>query len=254
MSDQTNVSAAANLANPGSTGSTPDAANTAGQVQNVDWESQYKELETKFGTQGRELGEHREFLTSIAPLLDRLEKSPELVQAILDGKIDANLAKAALEGKLTQAEATAATAAHAEVAADLGTAYQATSPEEIAKLVEAKVTEKLRTIEESNDIREFERKTNEFIEKTADFATYADEIDKWLDEHDVTDIEIAYYAVKGKMSENDAKKAADEAAAEAAKNVVLNAAGGGVQAQFTPDGTPIVDKLISGRPNPNSLF
>ena len=251
MTEQENVSA-----NAGSTGSIPAGATTAGEMTQVDWEKQYKEIEQKFGTQGRELGEHREFLTSITPLLDKLEKSPELVQAILDGKIDATLAKAALEGKLTFGEAAAATAANAEVKAELGAeGYKAATPDEIGKMVAEKVSEAMRGIEEKDEVRDFERKTDEFISSTPDFVTYADAIDKWLDAHpSVSDVDVAYYAVKGEMSMKDAKATADAAAAEIAKDMVLNAAGGGVTAQFTSDGTPIVDKLISGRPNPNSFI
>lgn len=254
MTEQENVSAAANLA--GSTGSVPAAAAAAGQTQNVDWERQYKELETKFGAQGRELGEYREFITNTAPLLDKLEKGPELVQAILDGKVDVNLAKAAIEGRLTVNEVAAATAANAEVQKELGqAAYQAATPDEIGKLVEAKVSEKLRELEERDELRDFQRKTEEFMQSTPDFVTYADAVDKWLDEHpQITDIDVAYHAVKGELSVAEAKKVADEAAAENAKNVILNAGPGGVQAQYTADGTPLVDKLISGRSNANNLF
>lgn len=256
MTEQENVSAgaAANLA--GSTGSVPAAAAAAGQTQNVDWEKQYKELEVKFGQQGRELGEYREFITNTAPLLDKLEKGPELVEAILAGKVDTNLAKAAIEGRLTVNEAVAAGAAVNEVKNELGAAaFQAASPDEIGKLVDAKVSEKLRELEEKDELREFQRKTEEFMQSTPDFVKYADDIDAWLDAHPaITDIDVAYHAVKGELSVAEAKKAADESAAENAKNVILNAGPGGVQAQFTPDGTPLVDKLISGRADANRFF
>ena len=47
---------------------------------------------------------------------------------------------------------------------------------------------------------------------------------------------------------------ADTAADERGKEVMAKEGGGGQTSQFTPDGTPLVDKLIAGRPNPNSFF
>ena len=69
-----------------------------------------------------------------------------------------------------------------------------------------------------------------------------------------SDIEVAYYAVKGQMSEGKAQKAAELAAAERAKDMLSNASGGGPTSQFSTDGSPIVDKLIAGRSNANSFF
>lgn len=240
---------------PGSADGSVPANNSAGQTNTgVDWEKQYKELESKFGSQGKELGEYREFVQGLTPLFEKLDASPELVQAIVDGKIDGNYAKAALEGKLSIAQAQAATAAQAEVQSELSASgAKVATPEEIARLVEEKFAAKSRELEERDEYREFERKTNEFIERTSDFADYADAIDKWIDEHDVTDIEVAYYAVKGKLSEESARKAAEEAAAEEAKQIILNAGPGGVTAQGLADGKSLADQLIGGRVNPNLL-
>lgn len=221
----------------------------------IDKAKAYDELLTRFGTQGQELGEYRQFFQNIAPLLDKLDKSPEMVQAIIDGKLTGDIAKAVLEGKVSIQDATAVQAAHDQVKADMGKkAYENATPEQIEKMIEDKVSKFRREFEEKNELASFQDYTQKFIENTPDFKEYADEIDKWLDNHEVTDIEVAYYAVKGQMSETAAKKAAEEAAADRAKNVVSNASGGGQSARYAPDGIPLVDKLIAGRPNPNSFF
>ena len=103
---------------------------------------QHKELEALVGRQGAELGEFRKFFQDIAPLLDKLDKSPELVQAIIDEKLTPELAKAALEGKISVADAAIVTKAQEEVKKDLGKeGMKGASPEEISKLVEDKAKE-----------------------------------------------------------------------------------------------------------------
>lgn len=221
----------------------------------VDNSKAYDELQTRFGAQGQELGEYRQFFQNIAPLLDKLDQSPEMVQAIIDGKLDKSIAKAVLENRVDIRDAAAVQQAHESVKTALGTKkYDAASPEEIEKMVEAKVGKFRAEFEEKADLQTFQEYTQKFIETTPDFQEYADEIDKWLDSHDVTDIEVAYYAVKGQMSEAAAKKAVETATAERAKDMMANAGGGGERATYAQDGTPLVDKLISGRPNPNSFF
>jgi hypothetical protein len=215
----------------------------------------YDELASRFGAQGQELGEYRTFFQNIAPLLDKLDAAPELVQAIIDGKVDKQLAQAVIDGRVDIKDAAAVQQAHEEVKTKLGEKkYDAASPEEITKLVEAQVGKFRKEFEEKADLEGFQDYTQKFIEKTSDFQEYADEIDKWLDKHDVTDIEVAYYAVKGQLSETNAKKAAEVAAGERVKEVLANAGGGGQHTTFTPGGTPLVDKLISGRPNPNTFL
>lgn len=215
----------------------------------------HTELESRFGTQGQELGEYRQFFQNIAPLLDKLDQAPELVQAIIDGKIDKGIAQAVLEDRVDVRDAAAVQQAHDAVKDKLGSKYEDTSPEKVEKMVEAQVSKFRKEFEEKADIQSFQDYTQKFIEKTPDFQEYADEVDKWLDSHDVTDIEVAYYAVKGQMSEAAAKKAVDTVAADRAKEVLSNASGGGqTNSQLAPDGTPLVDKLIAGRPNPNSFF
>lgn len=215
----------------------------------------YKELESRLGTQGQELGEYREFFQNIAPLLDKLDQSPELVQAIIDGKVDKDIAQAVMEGRVDVRDAAAVVQANEEVKEKLGKEkYDLATPEAISKLVEEQVSKVRKEFEEKADLQSFQEYTSKFIENTPDFQEYADKIDKWLDTHDVNDIKVAYYAVKGEMSESQAQKAADLAAAESAKAVMANAGGGGQQSQFSADGTPLVDKFIAGRPNPNSFF
>jgi hypothetical protein len=231
----------------GQTGTTGGAA--SGDAKN------YDELAARFGTQGAELGEYRQFFQNIAPLLDKLDQSPELVQAIIDGKIDKGIAQAVMEGRVDVRDAAIVQQAATVVKEKLGEEkFNLATPEAITKLVEAEVSKVRKEFEEKADLQTFQDYTQKFIEKTPDFPEYQTEIDKWLDTHDVADIEVAYYAVKGKMSEEGAKKAAEIAAGERAKEVLANAGGGSQPASFSPDGTPLVDRLISGQTNPNSFF
>jgi len=239
---------------------TPTPGTPAGETVKTGGEAgsnskSYDELMSRFGAQGQELGEYRQFFQNIAPLLDKLDQAPELVQAIIDGKVDKNIAQAVMEGRVDVRDAAIVQQAADTVKEKLGEKkFDLATPEAVQKLVEAEANKIRKEFEDKADLQTFQDYTQKFIEKTPDFQEYADEIDKWLDTHDVADVEVAYYAVKGKMSESNAQKAADVAAAERAKEMMANASGGGQSAQFTPDGTPLVDKLISGRPNPNSFF
>ena len=215
----------------------------------------YDELATRFGAQGQELGEYRQFFQNIAPLLDKLDQAPELVQAIIDGKVDKNIAQAVMEGRVDVRDAAIVTQAANTVKEKMGEEkFNLATPEAITKLVQTEVSKVRKEFEEKADLQSFQDYTQKFIEKTPDFQEYADAVDKWLDTHDVSDIEVAYYAVKGKMSEASAQKAAEAAQGERAKELLANAGGGGQTSQFAPDGSPIIDSFISGQVNPNSFF
>jgi len=219
-------------------------------------QEQYKNLEKVLGTQGQELGELKQFFADISPLLEKLDSNPELVQAIVENKIDSTLAKAVMEGKVTVGDAKVVSAANVEVKKEIGAkAYEKASPEDIAKMIEDKVSAATAKIEgnlkDVEDKRAFEAQVNDFISRTPDFANYAQDIDKWLDNHDVSDVEVAYYAVKGQISEKAAKKLAEEAEGEAAKNVALNAGGGATRITYSGEGANMVDSLIAGKSNPN---
>ena len=218
----------------------------------------YDELEKKLGTIGNEVGDlrsYKEFYEQIQPLLVKLEQNPEVVSAIIAGQINSDLAKAVVENRVSITDATAVAQAHTTVKTKLGTAgYEAAEPETITKLVEKEAQKIREELSNAQEQRDFEASTQRFIADTPDFEKFMPEIDKWLDTHDVTDISVAYYAVKGQLSELEAKEAADLAAAERAKDVMLNASGGGVTAQFTPEGVPVVDTLIGRKSSPNSIF
>lgn len=235
---------------------TGDASGSRADVaKGEDTAKSYDELQQRFGQQGQELGEYRQFFQNIAPLLDKLDQAPELVQAIVDGKVDKNLAKAVLDGRVDIKDAEVVQKVHDDVKKDMGKkAYDKATPDEIQKIIESRLGEFRAEIDQKADLRTFQENTQNFIQNTPDFEKYAEEIDKWIDEHDVTDIEVAYWAVKGKLSEKEAKKAADEAAADRAKDLVADASGGGQGAQGIIDKKELVDKLIAGRPNPNQLF
>lgn len=214
------------------------------------------ELESLVGRQGAELGEFRKFFSDIAPLLDKLDKNPEIVQAIVDGNITGELAKAAIEGKVNIGDAQIVSKAQEEVKKELGKeGFKGASPEEISKLIEDKArdikADLQKELKERDDLSTFESNVNDFIARTADFPTYASAIDKWLDEHDVTDIAVAYYAVKGELSEREARKQADVDKAEAEKGMALNAGGSVGGTTYIRGDNNVVDDLIASKSNPN---
>ena len=234
-------------------GSSTNGPADAGQP-GTDYKALYEELETKLGSMGNELGEYRSFFQGVAPLLEKLDKSPELVQAIVDGKVDQDLAKAVLEGKFTIGDAKVVTQAHADVKKDLGKKeYAAASQEEITKLIEEKVNEAKKDLgkdlKEVEEMRNFEANINEFVANTPDFPQYAEAINNWIDEHDTTDIRVAYYAVRGEMAEREAKDKAAKEAAEYQKGMAPSVGQSG--SYYIPEGGDAIDSLIAGRSNPN---
>jgi len=240
-------------------GSANNAGSPSGSVNTgspIDLE-QYKNLEKAFGTQGQELGEFRQFFSELSPLLEKLDKNPELTQAIVEGKIDSETVKGILNGTISATDAKIISDANDAVQKNLGKKnYNETDNAKIEKMVADQVNvikkELEGKIQDSEDTRKFEAKVNDFIAKKADFPKYAEEIEKYLDDHGITDIEVAYYAVKGKLSEEDAKTKADADAADAAKDLALNVNGGGSKVIYSgEDAGEVIDSLIAGRSNPN---
>ena len=252
-SDNSGSPIANNAPNPNTFGggqASPDASTVEIDAK------QLEEAQSLIGRQGAELGEYRKFFSDIAPLLDKLDQSPEIVQAIIDGNITGDLAKAAMEGKVSIGDAQIVNKAHEEVKKDLGKeGYKGTSADDVSKLVEAKArelkSEFQKELKERDELSNFEATVNDFISRTSDFSQYATEIDKWLDEHDVTDIAVAYYAVKGELSEREAKKQAAIDRAEMEKMGALNMGGGSTNATHIRSDSNIVDSLIAGKSNPN---
>lgn len=217
--------------------------------------AQHAELESLVGRQGAELGEFRKFFSDIQPLLDNLDKSPELVQAIIEGKVTGDLAKAAMEGKVSIADVQIVTQAHEEVKKELGKELKGTSVEDVTKLVEEKaktIREDLqKELKDRDDLSAFESRIQEFIANTPDFKEYAPQIDKWLDDHNITDVSVAYYAVKGKISEDAAKTKAELDRVEQEKSGAMNMGGGQSNATRIRGDAPMIDSLISTKSNPN---
>lgn len=224
-------------------------------------EAQYKELESKLGSQGEELGKFRNFFQEIQPLLDKLQTQPEVVEAVLSGKIDTKLAQAVSEGKVKIEDATMVAQAHDEVKKDLGKKdYEKMSGPDLEKLIKEKaeqiISEKIKSLENKVDQNE-ERKAYEdsvktFLENTPDYHVYAEGVKEWLEDHpDQYDIEIAYNAVKGKILTNELSKKAEEDAAEEAKRLAAGGGMGGSQGGSVIKDKEIIDELISSRTNPN---
>lgn len=223
----------------------------------------YEELEKKLGSQGTELGDMRNFFGGISPLLEKLDQDPELVEAIMDGKVDSKTLEAISKGETSVEDVTKVTKAHEAVKKDLGReAYKAMSPEDIEKLVTSKVQEAVADTKKSfekglssiEDNREFEGSVTEFIKNTPDFPDYAGDITEWFEEHpEQFDIEIAYNAVKGKSVVKVERENAEKRAAEEAKNIALNASTGGSQGSQIVKDQEVIDSLIATSPNPNSF-
>jgi hypothetical protein len=254
--DTTAVSAQAGSTAPG-----PAADGGAGKPVDTNPAQNYAELEKRFGSQGEELGEYRKFIENITPLLTKLNDQPELIQAVMDDKIDAKLVGAILEGKVKIEEAQQVAVAHEQVKQEMGPkAFEQASAAEIEKRILDKALETAtQAVEQrfktADDQKEFEDSVTEFIGSTPDFAQFADKIAVWLNEHpDQDDIEVAYDAVKGKVLTDAAVKADQKTVGELAKEVAANAGGGTAPSsgQVNPE-TDIWDKLVSKRGNPNSL-
>lgn len=202
----------------------------------------------------KERDELKRFFNDATPLFEKMNASPDLVQAVLADKINDQIAKAALSGNLSVKEAETATAAVAAVEQQLGAkAFNSASPDEISRLVEERIAALESKLTEKDDMRQFESYTNQFISETPDFTKYSAQIATWLDEHDVTDIKVAYYAVKGELSEKQAKEAADADASNTAKDFMLTQGGGSISANAIVGGQPFIDSLIANRTNANRL-
>lgn len=224
-------------------------------------------LRTAYGDQGRELGDYRKFFEQTAPLLEKLDAQPELIQAILEGKVDSSLAKAALEGKVPAEATLQVQQAHQEVKTEAGKGYEKLTPAE----VEARIVDKLQgvlktevqkvesnlkgSIEAIESQREFDAVIREFVAEHPDFAEHANEVWAWFEEHpDQYDISVAYDAVTGKKLRASSKKQGEDAAAEEAKNIALNVGVGGSQSSGIIRDDKLVDQLIAGPRTPGGMF
>lgn len=224
---------------------------------------QYEELEKKLGTQGEEVGEYRNFVKEITPLMEKLEGKDEIVQAILDDKITPELAKAISDGKVSISDATNVAEAQKEVKKELGTkGYEKADPEKIEKLISDKVDKIVeeksvvldKKISESDEKRDFDKNLEDFIKETPDFVDYSEAITKFFEDNPKQyDIRVAYNAVKGEILSAEKAKNDEIAATEKAKNLAGNAGGGTSQGATIVQEKDQVDELIGDSSNPNAF-
>lgn len=224
---------------------------------------QYKELEVKLGEQGKELGDFRTFVDEVTPLLDKLQSQPEVVEAILSGKINAQLAKSVSEGKFKIEDAVVTAEAHKEVKKDLGSKkYKDLSVEDVEKLIQEKAEEIVSAkvkgldakINQHKETRDYEDSVNAFLKNTPDFSEYAEEVRQWYKDHpDQYDIEIAYNAVKGRRTTSELSTKKEEDAVEEAKRIASGLSEGGSINRVTIKDKALIDELVSSNVNPNSL-
>ena len=223
---------------------------------------QYDELEKKLGSQGEELGKMRKLFEETSPFLEKLNENPELAKAILEDKIDAQLLDQVLKGEIKKEDAVIVSNAHEEVKKDLGkTEYDKRKPEEVNKLIEEKISEATKASEEKftqkltdmEKLSEYERGISDFISRTPDFSEYAEDIDKFIQEKNISDIEVAYDSVKGKRLQELYRDNEEKRATENAKKLAANAGGGGVESTANLSNAELVDKLIGGQTDPNTF-
>lgn len=203
-----------------------------GQTKTPDYETllkNYNDLETKLSDQGAELGEYRKFVNEAYPILEKLGDSPELLNAIREGKIDDAVVQQLLSGNITPKEGEQIVTAATKEANKEGKSENMTQ-DQIDALISSKVNEVIKQMDsrvsELRNEQEFKAQIDEFVEKNSDIKDHIDAIQEWLEENDSTDLVTAYYVVKGKMSESDARKQADLDRGEIAKNIAMNASGG----------------------------
>lgn len=235
MSEENKASANAGSAEANGDGGSTNGGQTEVDMENYVTKAEYDHLFSKLGEVGSELGEYRKYFEQLTPILTKLDEMPELVEAITTGKIDRNVAKSVLEGKLSAAEAQAVTKAAEQVKKEAGSDLKGMTPAEMEKLVSDKVAAMLKETEdrvmrevgEVKTTREVEQHLSDFIAKTPDFSDYASDVKKFLDEHeDIWDVEVAYNAVKGRKITNDEIAKRESEAAELAKREALNMGGG----------------------------
>ncbi len=218
---------------------------------------QYDNLEKKLGEMGEKMGEYTSFYEEIYPLLTKLKDDPELANAILDGSISSELIKPVLEGEVSQEKAETVSEAHKEVKDELGEKkYKDMPVADIEKLVSEKVqgveTKFQQSLTEIEANRDFKESLNNFVNNTPDWHEYAQDIDKWLDEHpDQYDFKIAYQVVKGERLAVEAEANKAKNAGEAAKEVAANASGGASSGATIIKDENVADQLIANVGDPN---
>lgn len=246
---------------PDESGESTEKKESSGDNKNVIPEEQYKELEKKLGSQGEELGKFRKLFEDTSPLLEKLNDDPELAKAILEDKIDSQLLSDILEGKITKEDAETVSKADKEVKKDLGKKeYAQKEPEEIEKLIEVKIAEGVGKAEKKfsqsftdmEKVQEYQNKISDFIANTPDFAEYAEEVEKFVDKTGITNVEVAYNAVKGKALQERYKEEEAKHIAEEAKNIAANAGGGASQTTAKIENKDVLDELMGNAKNPNT--
>jgi hypothetical protein len=243
-------------------GGKPNESTSQEKVNLEDYvpKKQYDEATSKVSEQGSELGALREFVKEVSPLIEKMRENPALVEAIMNDKIDLELAQAVMDGKVTIKEATEVAEAHKEVKKELGEKeYSKTSEKDIEKLisdklkdVDSKIDKKFNEVNVKFEGKKLEEDTAEFIKNTPDYLEYAEQIADYLKENGKWDVSEAYYIVKGKALTEKAVKENDKNASEAAKDIAANAGGGSSQGGKI-SGRDLVDDLIAGGRNPNYL-
>lgn len=263
MSEEKKVSAEAGStngsANDANAGKPGDASNNEGKQETVS-KQQYDELFSKMGEHTEELGNLRkiaEEYESITPFLEKVNQNEPLIKAILDDKLsDPNLIKAIVEGTVSITDAKKIEKANEKVKEELGKKeYEKSTPEQISKMIEEKLEEKLSatkelekkisSMEEERILEKYEMRTQKFIDSHKDFAEYATDINKYMEDNNILDVNVAYDAVVGKKLQEKMAVDAESRAKEEAKEMASNMGGGGSMRGKTISDKKLVDELIA---------
>lgn len=225
---------------------------------------QYESLEGKLGEQGEELGKLRGYFNDTHEFIRLFDDAPKLVDAIVTGKVNEDLAQKIIDGKVTIAEAEKVQEkAHEEVKKDMGDKkFKDADPELIASLVAEKVAEQIKPVKEEvkGEIESFkelqaeEKKLEEFVKETEDFEDYAEDIIEYYKEHEEADIETAYHVVKGRALAKKAAEDKQKRETEEAKNAAARPSSGQGSRTGVIEDEDMIEKFISVPKDPNQIF
>lgn len=229
-----------------------------GYIPEEEAQKKIEELQEEMTQQGEKLGKYQEIFQDVQPLLNKLDGQPELVDAILNGDIDADIAQKVADGEITPEQAQAEQDHKDANQSNEGDNTQELSIDKLEQMVEEKtgaVKEEVeKKLQEQKRKRQFEKEIEQFMESTPDFDKYADDIAAFLNEHEeIENIEVAYNAVKGQRLEQEQKEQSEQDKKQEAKRRAMNAAGGRSQGGQPIQDSDALDDLIAPSSNPNSL-
>lgn len=251
-----------NVPSANASGQTSDTNNANGAPVGYVSREQYEQLERKLGEQGSELGSAREYVEIVEPILEKIRSNDALFDIISGDILTPEMAQAILDGKVTIGEAKQITSANEEVKKELGKKeYDKRTPEEIEALIIQKAEEKFdeasKRLEAKLDNREEEKQFTDgiaaFIKNTPDYIDFADDVNQFFKDHpQQDDIEVAYRAVKTDKLQSILEGRNGTEAAAYAKQLAMNASEGDVRGGTISSKSGAFEDFVSTSVNPNA--